>query len=75
MAPHQGGQLLVDDLDDLLARIELLVQLLADRPLLDGARELLDDLEVDVRLEQRETDLADRLGDVLFGQRATLTHP
>ena len=36
------------------------------------ARELLDDLEVDVGLEQREADLAHRLVDVVLGQRAAL---
>ena len=38
--------------------------------LLDRVRELLDDLEVDVRLEQREADLAHRAVDVVLGQRA-----
>ena len=42
----------------------------AEAALLDGRRELLDDLEVDVGLEQRETDLAHRLVDVVLGQRA-----
>ena len=36
-------------------------------------RELLDDLEVDVGLEQREADLAHRLVDVVLGQRAAGT--
>ena len=42
----------------------------AEAALLDGRRELLDDLEVDVGLEQREADLAHRLVDVVLGQRA-----
>jgi hypothetical protein len=41
-------------------------------PLLDRLRELLDHLEVHVRLEQGEADLAHRLGDVVVGQRAAL---
>jgi hypothetical protein len=73
-AAHQRGQLLVDDLDDLLARVELALDLDPERALLDRARELLDDLEVDIGLEQREADLAHRPGDVLLGQGAALAH-
>ena len=43
---------------------------LPERPLLDRRGELLDDLEVDVGLEQREADLAHRLVDVVLGQLA-----
>ena len=71
-AAHQAGELLVDDLDDLLAGVELLGDVGAERALLDRRRELLDDLEVDVRLEQREPDLAQRGVDVVLGQRAAL---
>ena len=63
-------QLLVDDLDDLLARVELADHLGAEAALLDRGGELLDDLEVDVGLEQRQADLAHRGVDVLLGQRA-----
>ena len=73
-AAHQRGQLLVDDLDDLLAGVELALDLDPERALLDRARELLDDLEVDVGLEQREADLAHRPRDVLLGQGAALAH-
>ncbi len=62
-APHQVGQLVVDDLHDLLARGEALRQLQAERARLHARHEVLDDLEVDVRLEQRETDLAHRFRD------------
>src|SRR4051812_11187129 len=72
-AAHQRGELLVDDLDDLLAGVELLGDLHPGRPLLDRVRELLDDLEVDVGLEQREPDLAHRAADVLLGKCATLS--
>src|SRR4051794_26787510 len=68
-AAHQRGELLVDDLDDLLPRIELADDLRAEAALLHGRRELLDDLEVDVGLEQRETDLAHGPVDVVLGQR------
>src|SRR5207237_865024 len=46
------GQLLVHDLDDLLAGREALPHVLAERALADVGDELLDDTEVDVRLEQ-----------------------
>ena len=73
---QQRDQLVVDDLDDLLAGGQALEDLVADRPLADARDEVLDDLEVDVRLEERETDLAHGGIDVGFadpaaaGQRA-----
>src|SRR5262245_16647559 len=57
---HQGRQLVVDDLHDLLARRDALQDLLTERPLPDLSNEVLDDLEVDVGLEQGEPDLAHR---------------
>src|SRR3954447_17348786 len=69
-AAHEGRELLVDDLDGLLGGIELAGDLGPETALLDGRRELLDDLEVDVGLEQREADLAHGLVDVVLGQRA-----
>src|SRR3954469_15084864 len=68
-AAHERRELLVDDLDDLLAGVELADDLGPQAALLDGRRELLDDLEVHVGLEQRETDLAHGLVDVVLGQR------
>ena len=59
-APISAVELLVDDLDDLLARGEALQHLLAERALAHVATKSLDDLEVDVGLEQREPDLAHR---------------
>ena len=67
---HQAGELLVDELHDLLAGVERLEHLGAERALLHRRRELLDDLQVDVRLEQREPHLAHRLVDVVLGERA-----
>ncbi len=52
--------------DDLLTGSQALRHLLAERTLLDGGGELLDDGQVDVRLEQREPDLAHRLRDRLL---------
>ena len=67
---HQRGQLLVHDLHDLLAGVEALQDVLAARTLLDLRDEVLDDLEVDVGLEQREADLAHRLRDLLVVEPA-----
>ena len=67
-AAHQLGQLVGDDLDHLLAGVELADDVGPQRPLLDRRREALDDLEVDVGLEQREADLAHRGVDVVLGQ-------
>ena len=64
------GQLLVDDLDDLLAGVDALEDLRADGALPDARHEVLDDLVVDVRLEQREADLAHRGVDVGLGDPA-----
>ena len=61
---EERDELLVDDLDDLLAGGEALQDLRADRPLADAGDEVLDDLEVDVGLEQRKPDLAHRGVDV-----------
>ncbi len=72
LATHQVGELVVDDLHDLLAGVELADQLRAQAALLDLGGELLDDLEVDVRLEQGQADLAHRRVDVLLAQRAVL---
>ena len=45
---------------------EALQDVLAERALLDGGREVASDVEVDVRLEQRQPDLAHGLRDGLF---------
>ena len=62
----------MDDLHDLLARRQALRDVLADRALAHGLDEVLDDLEVDVRLEQREADLAHRARDRFVVERAAL---
>ena len=67
-AAHQLGELLVDDLDHLLARVEAVEDARAQAALSDLRGELLDDLEVDVGLEQGEADLAHRAVDVRLGQ-------
>ncbi len=62
--PRIVDELLVDDLHDLLCRVEGLRDLVAERALAHSAGELLDDLEVDVGVEQRATDLANGAVDI-----------
>ena len=58
------------DLHDLLPGGEALQDVLAGRALPHLGDEVLDDLEVDVGLEQREPDLAHRLRDRLLVEAA-----
>jgi hypothetical protein len=60
----------VHDLHDLLARVEPLQDVLSGRALAHLGDEVLDHLEIDVRLEQREADLAHRLRDRLLVEAA-----
>ena len=64
LTTEDADELLVDDLDDLLRRVQRLADLGAERALADGVGELLDDRQGDVGVEQRQTDVADRLVDV-----------
>jgi hypothetical protein len=66
------GQLLMDDLHDLLARVQPFGDLLVERPLTHPRDEVVDDLEVDVGLDQREPDLAHRAGDRLLVEAPAL---
>src|SRR4029079_15065111 len=70
LAAEDADELLVDDLDDLLRRVQRAGDLLAAGPLLDPGDELPDDRERDVRLEQGDADLTGRRVDV-SGGRAT----
>ena len=67
---HQPGELVVDDLHDLLARRQALLDVFAERQLAHLRDELLDDVEVDVCLEQREPHLAHRARDRLVVEDA-----
>ena len=69
---HQRGQLVMDDLHDLLAGCNALEDVLAERALAHTPDEALHDLEVDVRLEEREPHLAHRARDRLFVEPALL---
>ena len=64
LAAHEGGELFVDDLDDHLRGREALEHIRPRRALGHLAHKVLDDLEVHVRLEQRELDLTHGLLDV-----------
>ena len=61
---EDADQLLVDDLHDLLGRVQRLVDLVAEGALAHLAGELLDDLERDVGVEQGAADLADGAVDI-----------
>ena len=67
---HQVDELLVDDADDLLARVERLEHLLADRLLGDARHEVADDREADVGFEQRFLDELEPVAHVRFGELA-----
>ena len=60
MSPKSAEHLVADDADDLLRRRQALEDFLVDRAIAHAIDESLDDLEVDVRLEQRHPDLAQR---------------
>ena len=62
--PSVVGQLLVDDLDDLLGRRQALGELRSGAAGLDPLDEVPDDLERDVGLEQGDPDLAEDLVDL-----------
>jgi hypothetical protein len=68
-------QLLVDDLDDLLARAQGLGDLGPCRPLADVGDELLYDTVVDVRLEEGQPDLARYLLYLVLSEVAAAADP
>ena len=72
LGPEQVGELLVDDLHHLLARVQPLRDLLVECALAHAGDEVVDDVEVDVRLDQREADLAHRPRDRLLVEATAL---
>ena len=68
--PRIVDELVVDDLDDLLGRVQRLADLVAAGALLDRIDELLDDRQGDVGLEQGDPDLAHGGVDVRLGEPA-----
>jgi hypothetical protein len=69
LAAEQLGQRVVEALDELLAGLDRVDDLLADHALAHVGDELLGDLEVDVGLEQRLAHGADAVVDVGLGER------
>ena len=66
--PEKRQHLVPNDADDLLRRRQAFQNFLVDRAIADAVDERLDDLEVDVRLEQRHPDLSKCRLDGRFGQ-------
>ena len=64
LAAEDRDELLVDDLHDLLGRVQRLDDLVAEGALAHLAGEVLDDVEGDVGVEQGATDLADGAVDI-----------
>ena len=60
----------MQDADQGLARAQAGADFGAERPRADGVDEALDDRQRHVRLEQRDPHLAQRGGDVVFGEPA-----
>src|SRR3954469_7056648 len=58
------------NLNDLLTRRDAAEHFLAERLLLDPSDELLGNLEIDIRFQQREAHLPERVIDVGFADRA-----
>ena len=71
LGAHELDELVIDDLDDHLAGVQSIHDVLTDGSLLHRFGEVLDHLEVDVGLEEGHLDLLHGLADILLGQ-ATL---
>ena len=70
---HQRRELAMDDADQRLARCQRTDDFLADRFCLDGGDEVLDDRQRDIRLEERQANFAQRLGDIGIGEARLAT--
>ena len=73
LAAQHLDQLVVDDLDDLLAGLDAIEHVGSERALAHAGDEVLDDLEVDVRLEQGKANLAQRDVEVGLGDLGLAT--
>lgn len=62
------------DFDERLPGSKALRDFGADRPLFDRLGECPDDTERDIRIEQREADLADRIVDIVLGEPSPAGH-
>ena len=63
-------QFIVDNFDDLLARLDAKKDFLTDGFVFNAVDEIAGDLKIDVRFEQGETDFAEGLADVFLGDFA-----
>jgi len=63
-------QFLMDDLDDLLTRLQALLNFRADGALFDAAHEILDDWQSDIGFQERHAYLTHRGLDIFFRQFA-----
>ena len=70
VAAEQCGELVVEDLDDLLAGFDRLEHVLAEGLFLHLGDEVLGDAEFDVGLQQGDADFAEGVGDVFFRNAA-----
>jgi hypothetical protein len=70
LAAEKLHKLLVDYLNNLLSRGEALEDVRGKTLLLDGGHELLDDLEVDIGLKQRQTHFSQCFVYILFRKLA-----
>ena len=68
LATEDVGEFLIDEFDDLLAGIERLRRLDADRTLANARHQVAHDTDVHVGLEQRGADLLQDLVDVGLGE-------
>ena len=67
---HEIDQLIVNNLHHKLARLKAADHLLAERLLLNVFCEFLDDIEIDIRLEQRRANIANGLAYVFLAEAA-----
>ena len=70
VAAERIDQHIIDDLDDLLARLHRLDDVLANRLNADFGDEILDHRQGDVGLQQRHADFAQRRIDIALAERA-----
>ena len=70
MRAEELDELFVDDLDDLLRRVEGCEDFLAERLFPDGFDELFDDFEMNVGFEQGDADFAEGDVHILRGEFA-----
>ena len=71
LATEARRELLKNDLDDLLGRVERLAQLFANGSLANTTDHVLGDVEVDVGLEKRQPDLAQDVIDIVLIELST----